>query len=136
MIIGELSGRTGVSTRSIRYYEKLGLIGSDRSANGYRHYDEQAVEVVRTVRAMFDLGFSREDVRAVLPCATGDHSTVDREQVQETVAGVRDEISRRIEELTRTRGALDRFLADPGSVTSTDPDLLRIRDLRPAGRHG
>ena len=43
MIIGELSARSGVSPRSLRYYEQQGLLASTRGDNGYRHYDDEAV---------------------------------------------------------------------------------------------
>lgn len=38
MLIGELSRRTGVSARSLRYYEAQGLLSAGRGANGYRDY--------------------------------------------------------------------------------------------------
>lgn len=110
MIISELSARSGVSARSLRYYEQLGLVTSTRAANGYRHFDEDAVAIVRTVRSMFQLGFTSETVRAILPCATGRHDEVDRDAVRESVAGMRDDVDRRIEELVTTREALTRFL--------------------------
>ncbi|MFD2796348.1 MerR family transcriptional regulator [Promicromonospora vindobonensis] len=110
MIIGELSARSGVSPRSLRYYEAQGLVTSTRTANGYRHFDEDAVEVVRTVRTMFQLGFSREMVLAILPCATGQHDEVDRDAVRGSVAAMRDDIDERIQELSTTREALTQFL--------------------------
>jgi len=108
--IGELSARSGVSARSIRYYEQVGLIEAGRAGNGYRYYDERAVDAVRTIRSMFDLGFARDDVRAVLGCASGDAQPLDHEVARDAMRGVRDDIAGRIDELTRTRRALDRFL--------------------------
>jgi DNA-binding transcriptional MerR regulator len=110
MIISELSARSGVSARSLRYYEQLGLVTSTRAANGYRHFDEDAVEIARTVRTMFQLGFSSDTVREILPCATGRHDEADRDAVLESVAGMRDDVDRRIEELVTTREALTQFL--------------------------
>ncbi|MCP2265521.1 MerR family transcriptional regulator [Promicromonospora thailandica] len=69
MIISELSARSGVSPRLLRYYEEQGLINATRAANGYRHYEESAVINARIVRVMFQMGFSQENVRAVLACA-------------------------------------------------------------------
>src|SRR3712207_9338826 len=66
MRIGELSGRTGVSTRMLRYYEEQHLVTPTRSANGYREYSEADVDRVRQVRALLDAGLPTRVVRAVL----------------------------------------------------------------------
>ena len=42
MKIGELSERTNVPTRMLRYYEEQGLLSSERRSNGYRDYPETA----------------------------------------------------------------------------------------------
>ena len=42
MHIGELSVRTGVSRRALRYYEEQGLLLPQRQANGYRSYSDDA----------------------------------------------------------------------------------------------
>lgn len=44
MKIGVLSQRIGIPTRMLRYYEQQGLLASQRSANGYRAYDDTDVE--------------------------------------------------------------------------------------------
>ena len=45
MRIGELGQQGGVSPKTIRYYEELGLLDEpDRTPSGYRDYDESAVE--------------------------------------------------------------------------------------------
>lgn len=110
MIIGELSARTGVSARSLRYYEQQGLVAPERAANGYRHYSDDAVAIVKTIRSMYEVGFPTQTVREVLPCATGDHSVVDAASVREKVAEMREGIAQRIAELEQTHEALTAFL--------------------------
>ena len=44
MRIGELARRTGVSERSLRYYEQQALLAADRTPGGQRDYPEQAVD--------------------------------------------------------------------------------------------
>ena len=65
--IGDIARQTGVPTKTIRYYEEIGLIAqADRAANGYRIYDERAVQMLRFVKRARDLGFSVEDVGSLL----------------------------------------------------------------------
>jgi DNA-binding transcriptional MerR regulator len=68
MRIGELSARTGVSQRSLRYYEEHGLLHADRSANGWRVYREAAVPRVRKIAEMLGNGLTIEGVRELADC--------------------------------------------------------------------
>jgi DNA-binding transcriptional MerR regulator len=114
MLIGELSARSGVSPRSLRYYEQQGLLASTRAANGYRHYGDDAVEVAKRIRTMYEIGFATDVVRQVLPCATGRHDLVDASVVRSSVEEMRDSIAARVEELARTRDTLTEFLDGRG----------------------
>lgn len=66
--IGELSKTTGASIRSIRYYEKQGLITPARTESGYREYHKFAVEQVNTIRLYLKLGLSTEQIAGFLQC--------------------------------------------------------------------
>lgn len=68
MLIGELARRTGASQRSLRHYERVGLLHPRRGPNGYRHYDEAAVEQVRHIRDLLASGFTTHDIAAVAAC--------------------------------------------------------------------
>lgn len=68
MRIGELAAATGASARSLRYYEQLGLIVSDRSASGQRHYDAAAADRVRLIRSLLAAGLNSSAIADVLPC--------------------------------------------------------------------
>jgi DNA-binding transcriptional MerR regulator len=68
MKIGELSKLTGVSIRSLRYYEEQGLLSSRRTENGYRDYHNLAVEQVNTVKLYLGLGLSTEQIAGFLYC--------------------------------------------------------------------
>lgn len=72
MRIGELAGATGATARALRHYEQAGLISSERSANGYRSYDERTVVRVRNLRHLLSVGLTLDDVRVFLPCLDGD----------------------------------------------------------------
>ena len=68
MKIGELARKTGVSIRSLRYYEQQKLISPVRTDNGYREYSPLAVEQVKTIRLYLNLGFTTEQIAGCLHC--------------------------------------------------------------------
>jgi DNA-binding transcriptional MerR regulator len=113
MRIGELSARSGVSPRSLRHYEKIGLLTSVRDPNGYRRYDPAIVERAVTIHTIFSLGFAREVAESVLTCTADAPPEVHR-AVGERLVAVRDDLALRIAQLTHTHAALDAFLDDLG----------------------
>ncbi|GAA5101714.1 MerR family transcriptional regulator [Haloechinothrix salitolerans] len=67
MQIGEVAERTGLSLRTIRYYEEVGLVTpSARSQGGFRLYDESDVARLTLVKQMKPLGFHLEEMRELL----------------------------------------------------------------------
>ncbi|GLZ60449.1 MULTISPECIES: MerR family transcriptional regulator [Micromonospora] len=77
MLIGELAERAGTSPRTLRYYEAHGLVRAQRSASGYRIYDEAELRVVREIRALLDVGFGLDDVRPFVACLRAGNSSGD-----------------------------------------------------------
>lgn len=68
MRIGELAASTGVSPRSLRYYEQQGLIVSVRTPAGHRRYEPGAVERVIRVQELFAAGLCSSKIAQLLPC--------------------------------------------------------------------
>jgi DNA-binding transcriptional MerR regulator len=68
MRISELSKLTGASIRSLRYYEAKGLIATQREENGYRVFNQMAVERVKTIQFYLSLGFTTEQIESFLNC--------------------------------------------------------------------
>lgn len=67
--ISELSRTTGVSLRSLRYYEEKKLLKPARQENGYREYSPSDIERVKMIQLYFSLGLSAKDISDVYPCA-------------------------------------------------------------------
>ena len=67
MRIGEVADRSGVSTKTIRYYEEIGVMPEpSRTANGYRKYGEQAIARIRFIRDGQASGLSLAEIGAIL----------------------------------------------------------------------
>ena len=65
--IGQAAERAGVSARMVRHYEGLGLLaGVARTDSGYRQYTEADVHSLRFIRRARDLGFSMDEIAALL----------------------------------------------------------------------
>lgn len=64
---GELAAMAGVSSDTLRYYERKGLLpAAPRSANGYRLYPADTLERVRLIRSALHLGFTVDELAPVL----------------------------------------------------------------------
>ena len=79
MKIQEFSQLSGLSAKTIRYYESIGLLPSpQRTPNGYRDYDEQDLERARFVAGIRSLDLSLDEIAEILamrdrreaPCRT------------------------------------------------------------------
>lgn len=66
--ISELSRRTGVSLRSLRYYEEKKLLTPARLENGYRVYTESDVEKVKLIQLYFSLGLTAKEIMDYFDC--------------------------------------------------------------------
>lgn len=63
---GQLAALAGVSTDTLRYYERKGLLAAARSSNGYRLYRADTLERVRLIRSALHLGFTTDELAQVL----------------------------------------------------------------------
>lgn len=66
MRIGEAAERLGITPRTIKYYEELGLLTPERSGGNYRDYDEEDLERLERIRNMQKLGFSLAGIQELL----------------------------------------------------------------------
>jgi DNA-binding transcriptional MerR regulator len=113
MRIGELARRTGVSERSLRYYEQQGLLASNRTSGGHRDYPDQAVDRVIRIQELFAAGLHSKKIARLLPCmrdADGGPSEIATPQLAADLAAERDRIDRTITELVNSRQVLDEVI--------------------------
>lgn len=78
MLIGELADAVGVTSQTIRFYERKGLLpDAERGANGYRVYDESTLARMRFINVAQAAGLTLSEIRSVIdlrddgtaPCA-------------------------------------------------------------------
>jgi MerR family transcriptional regulator, copper efflux regulator len=111
MRIGQLAHATGVSTDTIRYYERIGLLPpAQRTESGYREYPSTAGNRILVIRNAVQLGFPLLEIAKVL--RVRDSGGTPCRQVRDYAEELINQIDRRIEELTRQRASMVALLAD------------------------
>ena len=106
--IGQLAKLANVGVDTVRYYEREGLISpATRLASGYRRYGNVELARMRFIRRAKALGFSLEDVRALLALSDGRNVAKVRRAAQDKL----DDVERRIAELERVRAGLAELIA-------------------------
>lgn len=113
MRIGELARRTGVSERSLRYYEQQGLLMADRTPGGQRDFPEKAVDRVIRIQELFAAGLHSKKIARLLPCmrdTDGGPSEIATPKLAAELTDERDRIDRMIVELANSREVLDQVI--------------------------
>ena len=104
MNIGDAARECGLPAKTIRYYEEIGLVRSDRRDNNYRDYSETALHNLRFLKRARALGFSIEDCRQLLSLYADKHRA--SAKVRQLAATHIDEIDAKIAELKSMRKTL------------------------------
>jgi MerR family copper efflux transcriptional regulator len=156
MRIGQLALATGVSTDTIRYYEKIGLLPRpQRTASGYREYPSGAGNRIQVIRNAVQLGFPLDEIAKAL--RVRDAGGAPCRQVRDYAHALVQQIEERIDQLTaerrsmlamidawdgklaQARGERAHLLEDgPLAARLAAPKHLRLRKPRKArsARHG
>jgi DNA-binding transcriptional MerR regulator len=113
---GELARRAGVNIETLRYYERRGLLAEPyRRPSGQREYPQDAVALVRTIKAAQRLGFTLGEIEELL-AVSARHAGTNELRVRATAKLA--EIDRKVAQLQRIRAALVEVLdADCDSLT-------------------
>lgn len=101
---GELAAAAGVNVQTLRYYERRGILPEPgRSPGGYRDYGEDALALLRIVKAAQRLGFTLDEVDELIDTGRRRHPTPD---LQERAGSKLAEVEGRIADLVRIRDGL------------------------------
>jgi Hg(II)-responsive transcriptional regulator len=109
MRIGEIAAKAGVNVQTLRYYERRGLLlASSRRASGYREYSAADVQRVCFIRRAQDLGFTLQEIAALLTLQT--ESTRSCTAVERRASVTLDRIDAKLADLERMRIALAKYV--------------------------
>jgi DNA-binding transcriptional MerR regulator len=112
MQIGELAERTGLSIRTLRHYDEIGLlVPSARSDGGFRLYTPDDESRLLLIRRMKPLGYSLEQMGELLSVVDGLADRPEDDALRERLEAIRTEAMERRETLRRQLDAADEFVA-------------------------
>lgn len=109
MIIGKAAKLSGMTAKTIRYYEDIGLVYPDRiESTGYRDYSDDDIHILQFLHRSRDLGFSVKQCRTLLSLYK------DRARASSDVKAIAsahlEEISRKIDELKDMKNTLEHLV--------------------------
>ena len=125
---GELAAHAGVSTDTLRHYERKGLIPPPRrSENNYREYSMQSLERVRLVRRALAVGFTLDELARVL--RVRDKGGAPCREVRELAAVKLDSLETQIEQMSALRDELRSLLSEWDSLLDSAASGQPVRLL-------
>ena len=128
MRIGELADQAGLTSKTIRYYESIGLMSEPyRHANGYRDYDDDAADRLRFIRDSQAAGLTLAEVSEIVGMKAAGESTCGH--TRSLLARHIAEVDAQVERLLATRAELTAMAEradalDPASCT--DPARCQV----------
>ena len=113
MRIGELAQKAGVTPRTVRYYESLGLLEpSEREGSGFRYYTEAELARLQKINALKELGLSLEEITTVLPLYFEDPTGITgKRKILEILNAHLQETNEKIEDLRQFRSEIQKNIA-------------------------
>lgn len=132
MNIGDVSEKTGLPSKTIRYYEDIGLVRPLRSANGYRQFRDSDTHKLTFLARARALGFTIEDCRGLLALwEDQDRASAD----VRSIASVHlEEIERKISDLSAMRDTLRKLVKT--CAGDGRPDCPILKNLADGGLRG
>ncbi|ERL56552.1 redox-sensitive transcriptional activator SoxR [Psychrobacter aquaticus] len=103
--VGVLSERTGVSVSALHFYERKGLIKSQRNASNHRQYPKQVIRIVSIIQVAQRTGFSLEEILLELQVLPN-HTRITLEDWEALGIRWQDELDRKIAQLTELKNMM------------------------------
>ena len=120
--IAEVAERSGFSPPTLRYYESIGLLPpAERAGNGYRVYDDRALERLAVIARAKQLGCSLDEIAEILAAGDAGHCAPVQSRLSALLAGKIADAQARIVELTTLVADLQRSGAVLASYTPDGP---------------
>ena len=108
--IGKLATEAGITTDTVRYYEKEGLLApASKTSAGYRLYDEDAVRRLRFIKQAQQCGFSLAEIRELLTLKNSDAACC--KDVKSLAIAKKLQLEHKIRALQVMSGALSELIA-------------------------
>lgn len=127
--IGDLSDLTAVNIETIRYYERIKMLPAPpRTTGGRRVYDPTHVRTFAFIRRSRELGFSLDQIRALIRLGGPDKASC--RQVREIATHHLDDIRSKIADLRKMERLLSKTVAQCAGTTAPDCPVLDILDIR------
>lgn len=105
--IGEVAERTGLSIRTLRHYDEVGVVSpSGYTPGGFRLYNEKDLDRILLIRRMKPLEFTLDEMREFLDAT----DQPDTPAARETINWVKGEVHTRLDRLRRRVGYAEEFL--------------------------
>ncbi len=107
LTIGDLGKRVGLPTKTIRFYEEVGLIAAPKRAqNGYRVYETKTVEELQLIKRARDLGVPIEEIKKLMQGCKDGNCTHSKEYIESEITAYINRLDQKIEQLSTLKRKL------------------------------
>ena len=133
--IGALADAAGVHVETVRYYERRGLLAKPRRGRGWHRYDEDALRTIHFVKRAQELGFSLEEIRALLALRTSSSARTCK-HVRATAEEKLTQVNEKIRDLVAIRDVLEELTRACPSEGSVSCPILAALSVNRRGDPG
>ena len=129
LAIGQLSRLSGVNIETVRYYERIKMMPPPpRTASGRRVYDSTHVRTLAFIRRSRELGFSLEEIRALMRLGGPEKATC--REVRAIAAHHLEDIRAKLNDLKRLERLLAKTIAQCSGKIAPECPVLDILDIQ------